>query len=750
MVGLHLPAAMLSRRVVPAVLAAAALAAAAAPARAVPYEAFVDVEDQDDLDDLLATGQLTPESHDALRALLDRGVDLDTADREELYALPNLTYADVDAILAYRALNGFIANPADLVVAGALTEEKLLAIAAFVIVREREVSAYQPHGFVRLFTRASQNDDTIPPLALRARVKAGRNLTAGLAAALHRRQLGAVVWDPNRDGLLADAPAVRPEVPKLFARYKGDQLDVIAGTYRIGFGQRLTFDTALDYTPNGIYLDDQISRSYDLTRDCIESTGELGAAPCAGARRYEYVTPDFDTSEGLRGVAAGVEHVPLGDGTLQAYGWASYQTRSLYQYELVDRGACADPRADSQAACAAPDVFVRPAGGLLTPTAELSYQTLPDMFAEALVGGNVTYFASRRDFVGITGYGASIDWLAATPAGVELDFQEWARFPTGGAFGAIGANLGVGRGLVDVFAEVTHSFDKLTASGGPVGGGGGPAAIVRATHTRKKQELELSLRYYDPDFVNPYAGAIASPDEVEGQRARGEHGARVRYTAVHGQVGVRAGLDLWRSLAEVPLGMDRRDWVYIPRGDVYVRTDIAASKELRWGVWLRYQDKGLDRAGGTPCFEIPFDDGEIGEPVTCYGNKLTSTARLHVAPDRTVAITAQAQHELLDDSRTELMGAKRHDLSALLTAVWKPTRRVRLTGRARYLNEDISDNGYLEQSLRTYAELMMKLRAKDSLRVRGDVVLYLDDRSSTSMRTPSPELWLGLDYEARF
>jgi len=29
-------------------------------------------------------------------------------------------------------------------------------------------------------------------------------------------------------------------------------------------------------------------------------------------------------------------------------------------------------------------------------------------------------------------------------------------------------------------------------------------------------------------------------------------------------------------------------------------------------------------------------------------------------------------------------------------------------------------------------------------------MVWLDDRDSTLMRTPSPELWLGLDYEARF
>jgi hypothetical protein len=715
-----------------------------APAAATPYEAFIDIETEADLEDLLATGQITTETYGALYALLERGVDLNSAGREELYSLPNLTYTDVDAILKYRKGLGTIIDPASLSAVGALSEDKLLAIAAFIVVRTGD-SARQPlHGLVRGVTRMSQDDDTIPPVALLARIRSGRHWSAGLAATLDRRQIGPVTWDPNRGGLMADAPGIGVTLPKFFVRRRTDDLDVIAGTYRVGFGQRLTFDNALDYTPNGLYSDDLVTRSYDLSRDCVESTGELSSSPCAGTRRYEYVTPDFNVSDGLRGVAGGTNAVPFGDGHLQAYGWASYQTRGVYQYEIANTGACEDPR-DDGATCAAPNVFVR-GDDPLAPAAELSYQTLPDIVAESLIGGNVTYFASQRDFIGVTGYGATMDWLAKTPEGVKLDFQEWSRYPTGGSFGAVGANLGVGVGLFDVFAEVTHSFDHLTASGGSVDGGGGPAAIVRATHTHKKRELELSLRYYDPNFVNPYAGATASPDEVEGQRARGEHGARLRYTAVHGEVGLRAGLDLWRSLAETPRA-DGRDWTYVSRGDVYVRADVAASPWARWGAWLRYQDKGLSKDGDRPCFEVLFEDGALDEPATCFGNKLTSTGRLRLT-DRRLAITAQVQHEYLDDAH--LMDEKRHDLSGLFIATWKPNARTGLTGRMRYLNQDIADNTYLEQSLRSSVEATRLIGASDRLRVRMDLVVYLDDRPSTEQRTPSPELWLGAEYQTKF
>lgn len=117
----------------------AALLASAGPsvAHATPYEVFIDVGSEDDLYDLVATQQISDETFEILRTLLARGVDLDRATREELYSLPNLTYDDVDAILAFRKAQGYVGDPAGLVAAGALTDGKLLSIAAFLIERSR-------------------------------------------------------------------------------------------------------------------------------------------------------------------------------------------------------------------------------------------------------------------------------------------------------------------------------------------------------------------------------------------------------------------------------------------------------------------------------------------------------------------------------------------------------------------------------------------------------------------------------------
>ncbi|MGE3544066.1 MAG: hypothetical protein AB7L28_09040, partial [Kofleriaceae bacterium] len=88
-------------------LAAIAVILTSRIAAAIPYETFIDIEDQADLEDLLVAGDIDDETYEELLDLLGTGVDLNTADRAELYALPNLTYEDVDKIIAFRtAQNG--------------------------------------------------------------------------------------------------------------------------------------------------------------------------------------------------------------------------------------------------------------------------------------------------------------------------------------------------------------------------------------------------------------------------------------------------------------------------------------------------------------------------------------------------------------------------------------------------------------------------------------------------------------------
>jgi hypothetical protein len=725
-------------------------------ADAIPYETFIDIDDEGDLQDLLAAGTIGEDTYNELLDLLTRGVDLSSAERGELYTLPNLTYDDVDAIIAYRDLQkGRITDPAELVTAGALSEEKLLAISSFLIVRTPGEDPLAASGWVRMMTRATPQDFSpqrgnalVPPLAIRARVTAMRHLVAGVAVTNTRLDIGNPIYDPNRGALIAEARSNQAHIPKVYVKWETESVTAIAGTFRAGFGQRLVFDNSQHYSPNGLYLDDQLFYSADLSTVCKESGGELLVSPCTGTAGAEYVTPDFAWRDGLLGLGAGAKRIELTTGWLQLYGFGSVNRKGIYQYELFDRGKCEDPHDDGDPACSAPTVFVQPDGDLLTPTTRHSFATLPNVFLETLAGVNVTYFAERRNSFGLTAYTANQSDLVG---GIELDVQEWSRTPYGGKYGAIGGNFSFGREWLDLFGEAALSFDSMprpTMADPPTAakGGGGPAGVLRMTATRKREELEVVARYYDTNFVNPYARPISAPDEFEGQRARDEMGGRIRYINTGKQLQMRALVDVWTNPSNT-------DAVKL---DMYLRVNVKTSPVLWLGLWERYQDKDLSRGGHGECFSVSTETDETGEPIPCGGRQLATLLRAQYQPDRKVAVHAQLGHYLVDDSRMQYMSKYRQDISAWLMAYYRPNKDLRLRGRIRYMDDGIDDNTYLERSVAALTEASIRMRERDLLRIRIDSKFWLDKRMSTTERVdplfwalPKPELSLWLFYEAK-
>lgn len=730
-----------------AILACLAVLLGTRPAAAIPYETFIDIDDQSDLEDLLASQDISQETYDQLVDLLARGIDLSTANRSELYNLPNLTYDDVDKIIAYRELQkGIVRDPADLVAAGALSQEKLLAISVFLVQRPPGENPMALHGWVRAMTRISASDKLAPPGLLRARFTAYKHLTAGVALTTTRLKIGDPVYDPNRNALIADDRSYQLHAPKAFLKWEDESFAVIAGSFRAGFGQKLIFDNSADYTPNGLYLDDQLFYATDLDRDCKKSTGELAGTPCPQTGTQRYDTPDFVWRDALFGVGLGAKKLEIaGAGWLQIFGWASATTRSIYQYELVDSSLCDDPH-DTTPECSAPPVYVRPDGNPLQPAPAFAYQTLPNVFGEKLVGANIAYFADRRNSVGITAYGATETNLVK---GIALDFQEWSRYPTGRTFGAAGANFSFGRDWLDVFGEAGLNVTTAVDPDGKnatdrVLTGGGPAAILRMTATRKKEELELVARYYDTDFANPYGRPVAQSDEYDGQRARDEAGVRARYLKTTKRYAVRAAVDLWVP----PSSIKAENWQ--PKLDSYLRTDVRSSDELRLGLWLRYQDKDLSRGGHDQCFEVITETDPIDGPVPCAGRQITTIARGTYEPQRDLQLTLQLEHQLLDDNATAASDTSfRQDFAVWGIGRYRPNKDLRFRARVRYLNESISKPSYLETSVAGQAEAEVRLREKDSLQVRFDTKFWLDKRESTDRREPNPELQFWLSYEAR-
>ena len=351
-----------------------ALTWAPASARGIQYETFVSIDTEEDLYDLLVTSQISEASFEALLQLYQVRIALNHATREELYRLPNLEYADVDRIIAHVAEHGPIRSVDELHEAGVLDARVAASLTAFVLLRPAREGRAGASGFLRAQLRWSGRHDRLPPsAALQARVLAAGRLDAGAAAVLTRNQTGRVRWDPVRGGLSVEPERARFVLPKAYVAWNAERWLLLAGSYRIGFGQRLTFDVTNQVSPNGAFGDYELRRNNELVLRCRRSAGELPASPCvtAPARR---VTPDFTWTNRLTGLAVGVKRAVIGPGWLQAYLWGSFQLHRAQQGEVFLSERCPDPRRDEDDGCRAPQVFVRE-GSELAP-APVSYTHL--------------------------------------------------------------------------------------------------------------------------------------------------------------------------------------------------------------------------------------------------------------------------------------------------------------------------------------------------------------------------------------
>jgi hypothetical protein len=686
-------------------------------ARAAEYEVFVDVADEAALRELLDSGQISEATFAALVDLSRRRVDLATADRDELYALPNLTWADVDAILAHRAAAGGLADPVELVAAGVLTRAQLLAIAPFLRVPPRR-SPGASEGWARTSVVGVPGGQGVPPAALVGGVRVGRRWSAGGALVVTGQRLGAIAWDAARGGLLAEPPAARPALPRLYVRYERGGVRAILGSYRIGFGERLTFDDTAGPRPAGLVADDDLQRPGGLVDACREARAELEPA-CRRDERFVARDPRWSQT-GLFGAAVRVRDLRLGAGALELAAFGSYASRSLYQYELYDRARCADPRRDDPA-CAAPWVYKQP-GEPDAPTSRYAYSMLPDVFDEATAGAHVGWSPGTRTRVGATAYASSVRWRVP---GADLDFQEHARWRRGGAFGAVGVDAAVGTGGHDLGVEVTRSFDAVPAD---QGGGGGFAAVLRGTTARPGQELEVTLRWYDVAFANPYTRAVAAADEREGQRARDEAGVRVAYAGrATPSLAIRARGDVWVAPS-----------TRTPKAALVARVDWDATGALGLALWGAWRDGDLaDSACGASPAPTP------GSAPACPTQGLSSGARARVAPWRGVTLAAQIAHGIVDGE------VRRHALSTWLSAAWVASDALTLRARTRWRDEDLGA-ARAPSTWASFAEVEVRLARGWHANLRWDVLTVAAVADATAPRPASVQQWLWVELTARF
>lgn len=645
----------------------------ASTVQASPHETFIDVETEQDLYDAIAARLISSETFERLRELLARGVSLDTATREELYQLPNLSYAEVDAMLAARQRFGKLADGTALVAADILSQRQLDAIAPFLRGPEGQLASDGGwSGWAQLAARYRHGDRQLPSLALRVRAAGGSALEVGLALAFTRLRLGPAVYDPNRAVLLAEEPRQRVELAKAFVSWRRGSLEGVVGSYQVGFAQQVTFDDTGTSQPGGALGDDVVAPQGGASRACTELSAE---APSTCDAASGEVSPDVRWREGLWGLAVTRRSALGASSQLALHSWVSWAPRSLAASELGSARRCPELAREPSTECAPLAVLRRPAGPLLTPTTRWSAPRLPAVFVERLFGARAAVTRERRWGLGLTGYTARLDELVQGAALVPTAASRW---PAARTFGAVGADLSSASETLALGLEVARSFELGTRAR-PGSAAGSLAAVTRLVRSSPTRELELGTRYYGASFVNPYARSVAAADELDGLRARDEAGARARYALLSPRGSVRLGVDVWS-----------RSTSFEPKLAAQLRGEWQA-QGLRLGLSLSYDDKDLRYGGARQCFEGTSGRDASGAALACRGARLGTAGRLAwLGPGR--ELVAAASYDVIDDGELD-RAARRHAATAWLLARMQRASGVAVRAQVRWRDEQLERAG---------------------------------------------------------
>lgn len=574
-------------------------------------------------------------------------------------------------------------------------------------------------GQVRYRSHWLYGDFRVPAQALELE-GAWRQINSGLALLIAREQIGQAAYDPIRQALTAPPAQPRLLAPEYYLVWQGERLTAIAGTYRLGFGQRLTFDNSGKTNPQGLDPGLQLTRNSAASLLCRESAGELTASPCAGQAGNRYGAPDFDHSQPLRGVASSILWPLNISSELSTTVFVSLQSRDAYQYTLFNSDVCADPRGVHRQ-CAAPRVYVS-RQPTTAPAAAHAYQTLPALWNETLVGSRLGLTVSQRGNVGITGWGANKQFR---PQGIALDHQEWDRYPQGQAYGAIGLDAQVNWGQSLLAGELTRSFDQIP------GGGGGWANYSAWTWRQKRQHLQLAARYYSTHFANPYARPYAAADEFEGNRARDEVGLTTNYYRRLGPWQSTVSLDPWLRLTSKRVNLK-----------TYWQQSYRILRHFETGLGLGFEDRDLGYPSGGDCSAVISD----ADPLPCGGQRWQIQPGLTTQPWPQADLSLRYRH---DWQQIDVHQLQQNQLAVLrLTQRWREVWRLALS--LRYFDNALDNDKRSERWLTQ--RVALGCNVNDYLSLASDYLLrlWLDQRVSTLSRLPNPEHWLMLDIRAQF
>lgn len=637
------------------------------------YRVPIRVQDENDLEELFLSGDLTEEERDQLLELYRSPLDINSASRDELYLLPGLTYDLVDRIIAYRETKPFF-KVNDLVLVEGIDASMVRELRAFASAHRPKAKgpAKSPwHGTMRLrvVDEVGDKDELLPEGYFRGEVRHKSGWAGGAVLLLQNKLDGleyrdvaqgdmpATVWafDPNgnpktEDGglspsetktldrfLYSEGRTPLPAWPKVYASYKGDRVNALVGSYRIGFGQRLVLDNTGRLNPHGFEPDLQIYEEWD----------------------------DLTLTKGFFGAAVTGKNIFLGPLEVDATGFFSWWKYDSYQYDVKhDTGEPGENQYESYK-------VVEPYKSMYYK--ELYYQTLPEAYSELLGGANVSVKLMPGLRWGFTGYASTVDFQLGDS---DTVFARASPFPTRKTFGAAGTDVAWQLGPWQAWGEAAW-VDS-----------GGVGAVAKGMYDFKPVTVELLYRYYGRDFDNPHSRGYNMPDEWLGDRDRGENGFRgsVRYRATK-SIWLRADADIWRAAQDkenaygVMVAED--PW----RMEEFVRIDWRATSWLQLGAFAQFNDRDLEASGRDEVYSASGEKWSFGASSSLDFQKFTT-------------LWLYYKMSMYDAGLEDGSFQKDHYVTAKLsTRVWE---WLRLQGRVKYLKgelesmQGVSREHYLE------------------------------------------------------
>ncbi len=477
-------------RVLPLLLAVPALLA-------FDYGTPIRVTSEDDVYELEYEGEIDEDMRDVLLDLLAEPLDPNTASREELQQLPDVTYALADAILAARRAKPFTDTSELRPLVGRPVWRQ---IEPFVEVARRADGQRRVSGSASARVMDASSDGEVPAGYARSRVKYAKWIEGGILVG-EQEQLYGPDWSGAEPAFDGYGPRVRLE--RAYAAARRGVWSVIAGHYGMGFGQRLTFDETERERPQGWVAELKVDEQSDFDG---------------------YTVPRH-----LLGLAGTLEW-PLARGpALRFTAWGSMSPHDLY---FADAGTARDN--------------ITVLGG--EPP---DYPTLPRVYREDLAGGNATLAWSKDVHVGATA------WVGRTVKAFDYEFST-ADLPNASPYGAAGVDGAWSNGVLDLYGETAVTFTGGVAARVESVWNPAPAEVTLAAryygigfdnpHSRGSSQADELTGQRDRDEVGPQAKVVWNATPWLRLGAKGD-------------VWRRMTQDVWKAATEARIDVDPLDAV---------------------------------------------------------------------------------------------------------------------------------------------------------------------------------------------